>query len=639
VRVPRSSLRLLLSASFALISGSFVSAQITNVTNTTSTPIPGAGHDYIKLLSETVNPSNGSVSLRIQAPTPPGRKISLPFSFAYDSNGAQQLVSDGVGGLYWTDNWSYPAGSGWSYSVPMLSNAQIREMLVPGHGGPAARCIYDGFFVMQDATGGRHALALSLVENPLECPWGTPIIPIQRLSGGDDYYEAALTINQLPALVADADGTVYTFPQWNNQIHLNPNNSDSSIAAASLPSTIEDRNGNILTLTDLGAQTGGKYGSLTVKDTLGRTMISTSGFGFNGDTVSIAGLSNPYTVTWGTTSVNYSMSSSLLTSPPGQCWTSFPADVHTMPVITAISLPNNTFYHLTYDPVYGVVNKVTYPSGGYVSYTWGISTLAEFSNYPDSNGAGSCDYHHDTPVVLHRYVSFDGLSIALQQDFTYTTTWSGNHSQWTTKTTSVKTTDLVTGAISTNAYTYLPISVPRQPNDRSQYQPQVAVEQTIAYKNSSGSTLRTITKAWFDQYELQSEKTTLEDAVTFSLTTYTYGPGAQVTSESDFDFPSGTALIRKTVNNYQAFSATPLFPSAASIFDKPCNTIVYDSSGTNRVAESDYFYDGSSSTTPCSAATTQTLLGSGSYTGHDENHYGTAASAPRGNLTNSRRRE
>ena len=32
------------------------SAQITNVTNSTSTPIPGAGHDYIKMLSETVEP-------------------------------------------------------------------------------------------------------------------------------------------------------------------------------------------------------------------------------------------------------------------------------------------------------------------------------------------------------------------------------------------------------------------------------------------------------------------------------------------------------------------------------------------------------------------------------------------------------
>ncbi len=39
--------------------------QITKVTNDQSTPIPGAGHNYIKLLSETVNPSNGSVSLSL----------------------------------------------------------------------------------------------------------------------------------------------------------------------------------------------------------------------------------------------------------------------------------------------------------------------------------------------------------------------------------------------------------------------------------------------------------------------------------------------------------------------------------------------------------------------------------------------
>ena len=64
MRVPRSSLRLLVSVSFALVSGSFASGQITSVTNQTSTPIQGAGHDYIKMLSETVNPSNGSASIR-----------------------------------------------------------------------------------------------------------------------------------------------------------------------------------------------------------------------------------------------------------------------------------------------------------------------------------------------------------------------------------------------------------------------------------------------------------------------------------------------------------------------------------------------------------------------------------------------
>jgi hypothetical protein len=54
-------------------------AQVTNVTNNTSTPIHGAGHDYVKMLSETVNPSNGSLSLRIQVPTPGGRGLSYPF--------------------------------------------------------------------------------------------------------------------------------------------------------------------------------------------------------------------------------------------------------------------------------------------------------------------------------------------------------------------------------------------------------------------------------------------------------------------------------------------------------------------------------------------------------------------------------
>jgi hypothetical protein len=73
-------------------------AQITNVTNTTSTPIPGAGHDYIKMLSETVNPAGGSVSLRLGVPTPEGRKMSIPFSFNYDSGGVHFIAQTADGG-------------------------------------------------------------------------------------------------------------------------------------------------------------------------------------------------------------------------------------------------------------------------------------------------------------------------------------------------------------------------------------------------------------------------------------------------------------------------------------------------------------------------------------------------------------
>ena len=171
-------------------------------------------------------------------------------------------------------------------------------------------------------------------------------------------------------------------------------------------------------------------------------------------------------------------------------------------------------------------------------------------------------------------------------------------------------------------------NLPTPPGDN-----QITVEQTIVYQGSSG-TLRTVNKAWFDQYELASEKDTLDNGLS-SLVSYTYGLGAQVTSKSEYDYGSGPSggLLRKTVTNYQVFPATPIYTFGASIYDRPCQTIIYDSTGTNRVAETDYFFDGSSNTTPCATATTQALSGSGSYTGHDETNYGTAKTPARANVT------
>jgi hypothetical protein len=40
-------------------------AQLPTVTNATSTPIPGAGHDYLGEPAKTVNPANGSVSIHV----------------------------------------------------------------------------------------------------------------------------------------------------------------------------------------------------------------------------------------------------------------------------------------------------------------------------------------------------------------------------------------------------------------------------------------------------------------------------------------------------------------------------------------------------------------------------------------------
>lgn len=80
-------------ASCLCLSVSFALGQIANVTDQTSTPVPDSGHDYVHMLTETVNPANGSVSVRIQVPVPKGRGLALPFAFAYDSNGVNVLYS------------------------------------------------------------------------------------------------------------------------------------------------------------------------------------------------------------------------------------------------------------------------------------------------------------------------------------------------------------------------------------------------------------------------------------------------------------------------------------------------------------------------------------------------------------------
>ena len=607
--------KLLPNLAIVLALGLFASAQIENVTDATSTPIPGVGHDYIKTFSETVNPANGSVSIRIQTPTPSQRGISLPFSFAYDSNGASHVTTDGHGLTSWVDNTAYLSQGGWSYSTPVLSNVD-RVVTIPGQPGmPPRICTFANDYVLQDATGGRHSLGVSyLISTATQCSG----IASNHPTGGDDYYNTTLSVSTNLAPVVDSAGTVYTFPLSGNHI-------GGSIpgAASSLPSTIEDRNGNKIVVTDRGSS------SFTVTDTLGRALLTSSGFGTTGNTISVSGL--PYSTTWGTSSLNYSANATLLFNGSGKCYASFNSDTGTDKVTTKLTLPNTQYYQFTYDTTYGVVNKITYPTGGYVQYVWGPNAQSQAAEFEDnSGGSGQCYYHYDAPVVAHRYVSFDGTHTALTQDFTYSTTWSSDVRYWTTKTTTVKTTDNVTGAVSTTVYTYTPINAPVQPNDSRLFSSQLPLEETVVYENSAGGTMRTDSKQWYDEYELQWQKTALENSLT-NETTYVYAAGAQVTDKKEYDYGSGApgTFLRETVTNYQPFGVTP---TGGTILNKPCQKIVYDGSGT-RYSETDYLYDGNTGAV-CSQATAVAIgAGIASLTGHDETLYGASSTASRGNVT------
>lgn len=144
-------------------------AQIPSRTDVTSTPVPDAGHDYIHAPVETVNPANGSLSIRIGVPIPPSRGFTLPFSFAYDSNGLFYIYSKyGTGtqigwatthAVLGTGGATLSQG-GWSFSSPMLSVEKTSFPEQDDRGNPIT-CYALTDYVFQDAAGNRHNLGVS----------------------------------------------------------------------------------------------------------------------------------------------------------------------------------------------------------------------------------------------------------------------------------------------------------------------------------------------------------------------------------------------------------------------------------------------------------------------------------------------
>jgi RHS repeat-associated protein len=608
-------------------------SQVENIADVVSTPVPGSGRDYIRLLNETVDPSSGSVSLRIDVPTPSSRGITLPFRFTYDTGGATNDLFQGK----WANN--YLQNGGWGYGLPMLRDDVVT--MVPNPNPPVNRnaplCDVHTAFVFTDTSGIRHSLSsgpgLSLANQSICNNVGDG--PNTYTTAHDDFVSAWTPSGQVngvvgPFTILDSAGTIYHFQ------YITP----TCVGGfCGLPDFIEDRNGNKITFTQ------GNSFPITVTDTAGRSLISIPTFGNSTDSLTIAG--QPYTVTWENTNINFALNGTTTGVTGSHCplGNYIPNNTFTGPatVVSAITLPNGQSYHFYYSGTYGLVNKIVYPSGAYVSYTWGANPRSDRYTYsynyvtPLYTEVDPCLAESDTLAVLHRYVSFDGVNIAEQQDFSYSTTWALDNAgdpHWTSKQTTITTTDLTRPGHPSyqTVYSYTPYAVPFPPNTptMTQYQnllpDNVPHESSIVYKNTDGSTLRTIAKTWSSLDLLGSQAVTLEDGLTTSSTNYAYGPFGVPGEEDDYDF--GGSLIRKTINSFVGFPTTPL---GATIF-QPCKTVTYDGSG-NRVAETDYLYDGG--TTVCGAAgspATATVSGLPAGT-HDETNYAPTSTAPRGNVT------
>ncbi len=365
-------LRLTVVTILALLPVPLVLAQFPSaVNNDTRTPVPGSGHDYLNMLSETVDPSNGSLSVHISTPVPPGRGITIPFSFDYSSGAVQQAQgSNGAGA------WAQPVtfgvaltSLGWSYRIPALSAVQTKAICYEGSQQLTTYVWLS--YIFTDPSGLRHNLGLANTEtlNP-DCVYVWNPQPYSVLSGGDDFYGATISgangFTGGTVTVGGVDGTVYNFPAtgWAAGFGVN----------TLLPSTIEDRNGNVVTISQ------GSGGSITETDTAGRSAVSTSApVGQNG-TVSIPGLSHPYTVTWETMNPSYSSQYVQLGEGyPYSDWLGQGGNEGSNSVVQSIELPNGTYYTFGYDN-HGLLNQISYPTGAVVNYTWNTPI---FTQRPD----------------------------------------------------------------------------------------------------------------------------------------------------------------------------------------------------------------------------------------------------------------
>ena len=619
--------------------------------STTSTPVPGAGHDYLGSIADTVNPANGSVSVRINATVPPGRGLTLPFAFAYDSNGINYVSTPNASGALL---WSLPSTTvvstgGWSETVPVVSATEITWTAHDDSGHPSP-CYGFINYVYQDPSGNRHNLNLSNYSgnNPNAlCSSDTTDWPqgfggnVVTSSGEDGWSPAVGAIiasippgngagaSVGPVTVSEPDGTIFYFP----------NGADAD-AFGTLATSVEDRNGNIVQIT-----TSSSY-AYTYTDTLGRSVISDSGFGTSPEHVTVQGYDGYYNLQW--TPLSAPSFSIPVTTVSGDCPTAFGHVPWTSPItagapdaVSTLTLPNGESFSFTYDPTYQIINKMVYPTGGYVRYVWGINAQAETgtSNYPLSDNTPQCVALYGVPVITDRYESFNGSTEPLHQHFTYSTTWNLSNiyaPRWTAKTTTVTATDNVRNSSYKTVYIYSPAGVVEPPNATGAPTSWDPVEQSIAYYDTTGALLKTLYKTWQNPRLLSSEETQYPNG-TASETKWFYNGREQQTEQDDYDFgTSGVgSLLRKTLTNYQAFNDTPLYSNAPSIVDRPCQIITYDGSGTNRVAESDFHYDNGSTSTPCAAAGTPSVTGAGgsSLTGHDETSYSASSTSPRGNLT------
>lgn len=672
----------------------FVQAQVVNISPSTMTPTFGAGHSYIQNLVETVNPANGALSVRIQIPTPRGRGITLPFYLRYDSTGSGELlqgpyIPDPTQGNIPSPEWTpkdvlgISKTGGWSYGLPSVNFTAYTTWCPPPNSG----FYYQGTdnYIFLDSQGQQHPLRVASVIPSAGC-----VPPVVYSANGDGHVYATLGAPPQrsivgPLKVVDPDGTTYEFSQLGisaNGTMVGTMNTSSQTSYIDFPDTIEDRNGNMITSTSDGSE-------YQYKDTLGRTLVSFPTQAPTSGTSTLAVGNLNYALGWTTTGGLYN-------SQPAQDYGSLGPSAYTtagyigaiycatLPelesggtVISSIALSNGDTYQFHYTN--GLMSEIDYPSGEWVKYDWKLTNdssdviafdgLEDFPTggdygeqsiqdvYDDGNPTSSgpsnagwryyqdaCVYKYHSLAVGTRTVGYGDTTTQIQT-FAYSTTWDTNNNiLWTTKSTTVQTTDVLRNRTSKTVYTYTPtnsytvsgVQTPAAFRGQAYYlvagisPSQVPVESTIQYFDWGTPTvpLKAITETWDPEGDLLTEATSLDGGPASSVKNTWNSEGYFLLKTQVDEYDYGQAdKYQSAQTTYQAV-AEPL----GGTYYVPCKEQTYNGSGT-QLAETDLYYDGG--TTLCAQSGGQPVepvanlvLGT-----HDEGNFGGTLSSPRGNVT------
>jgi len=647
---------------------------------------PAGPPDPIKLDSIwQVDPLTGSLSVTIPFTTTPtgGRGPKIPFSLHYNSastvtlqgtgsvsipgilsaadgsevTASMQVFTWGAGNL--TPNPSGPLGP-WTTSGPfMYSSASnvLEQNVVPPPGPPdiLAGCWIYGPFIYTDESGAAHDMNLEQTNVSVSTLNLMP--PCQNAASASQTYGSAYFTTDGSALATQCCNSTPNIVQPDG----------TQVSASGSGATLEDSNGNIASLAFNSTQN-----SFIATDSLGRTAFSTTlpidyvgqipvGT-YNVTTYGATGNADPeqYSVVFSQTALG----SFTMQHPVGgavgaagteiqllgfcgysyECPTAFMVNQvtpggqgSTLPVVSSITLPDSTQYAFTYDPTYGTISKIVFPTGGHVRFVWGIR----------GDGGGHGQFNLLSTIVVNEVcISPSGNGGGINGE-----PCNANEIAWQYNLPSYSPSSGLTSRVtapdgSYTAYTGVGLLYDGVPLYQMGAAPSWKEASRLEYSGSNKLMKSVATTYWTSNGATglpAAVATTLYDGPTFlqQYVQYAYdftenAAGYMVSygnviekDESDFNPCTGTpcpmpttttlsSFVRKTFTNY-AYASNPAFVTA-HIVNKPSQVLVTNGAG-HPYSLVQYGYDQA------------VLSGSSGYVNHDDANYGISSPRPRGNLT------